>query len=70
MNIIHFLENETSSNPGGFGAESIPIAIGTSAEQPYYIESLEDLRCVWVRNKSTNSLYKTTENRVGLINRL
>ena len=34
MNIIHFLENETSSNPGGFGAES-----KTSAQQPYNLES-------------------------------
>ena len=59
MNIIHFLENETSSNPGGFGAES-----KTSAQQPYNLEGFEGVCDAFgFEKKSPNNMYKTTENR-------
>ena len=41
MKITQFLENEMSTNPGGFGAESIPIAIGISAQQHYNLENFK-----------------------------
>ena len=41
MNITHFWGNELFSTPGGFGAESIPIAIGISAQQHYNLENFK-----------------------------